>query len=79
MKLVPTIANPFLTNVNVKLDIFRIAVRIAWTPPKTDSGDTLTLLEYAGPVGPEEEIIKQNGQEYVIRRPIQEPSNPGDW
>jgi hypothetical protein len=39
----------------------------------------MTLLEYAGPVGPDEKIIEQNGQKYVIRKPLQEAAKPYQW
>jgi len=54
-------------------------MRRAWSPPPTDSGDSLTLLEYAGPVGPDEQIIEQDGRKYVVRKPVQEPSKPYQW
>jgi hypothetical protein len=57
----------------------RIASRHAWEPPPTSSGESLTLLEYAGPVGPEEEIVEHDGEKYVVRGPIAEPAKPGEW
>ena len=61
--------------MNILTIAVRIASRRAWIPPETDSGDTLTLIEYAGPIGPADEIIEQDGHEYVIRKPSQEESD----
>jgi hypothetical protein len=57
----------------------RIAVRVAWKPPPTDSGESLTLLEYAGPIGPEEPIIEQDGKKYVVREAPKAPAKPYEW
>jgi hypothetical protein len=56
-----------------------IAARVAWKPPPTDAGDTMTLLENAGPLGPDDQVIEHEGKKYVIRKPLQEPSKPGQW
>ena len=56
-----------------------VASRLAWEAPATNSGESLTLLEYAGPVGPEEQIIEQDGKKYVVRQPQQEPSKAFEW
>lgn len=57
----------------------RIASRQAWMPPPTDAGESLTLLEYAGPIGPEEEVIERDGKKYVVRAPPQAPAKPYEW
>ncbi len=59
------------------MDILRLTViaahvssketREAWAPPPTGNGESMTLLEYAGKVGPKEKIIEQNGKKYVVR------------
>ena len=56
-----------------------VATRRAWEPPLSQSGETLTLLEYAGPIGPNEKIIEQDGRKYVVRQPQQEPAKPYQW
>jgi len=57
----------------------KIVTRIAWDPPPTDSGVSLTLLEYADPVGPDEEILEIDGQEYVKRKPVEDIPKPYEW
>ena len=79
-----TLDSSFLACASVnKLRLESIAARVvarqAWTPPPTNSGETLTLLEYAGPVGPNEKIIEQDGKKYVVRTPPQEPAKPYQW
>lgn len=57
----------------------RVASRRAWMPPDTNSGESLTLIEYAGPIGPDEEVIERDGKQYVVRAPPQAPAKPYEW
>ena len=65
-------------NVN-RTRLERIAARVAWQPPPTDSGESLTLLEYAGPLGPGDEIVEKDGKTYVMRKPPKAPAKPYEW
>ena len=57
----------------------RVSARLAWEPPMTDSGESLTLLEYAGPLGPEDEVVERDGKTYVMRKPLKDPAKPYEW
>lgn len=62
-----------------RLRLAHIAARVAWKPPATNSGETMTLLEYAGPIGPNDEIVEKDGKQYVLRKPKQEAAKPYQW
>jgi hypothetical protein len=39
----------------------------------------MTLLEYAGPLGPNDEVIERDGKQYVLRKAPKAPAKPYEW
>lgn len=53
--------------------LLRIAARVAWDPPPTGHGESITLVDEAKDVKEGEPTVDLEGREYVIRPPQHPP------